>query len=309
MKTKKKSNCQQVIFAYYFIRTSVPRKNVYPPKICFALFPFQMICFQIAVRRYVLIIFAEYAIFGCCLQHVWIVTEVDATYNLRMAVRSRSVRLFACLLVCLPACDTCFGSLHTVSTNGIHAIARPRTKGNRHTLQCVAYRNENRIGDWLWCAATGVNIVSLLLLLAATRFDMWKLCQEFVSHRCVIIVDAKRSIGIQFGLIWCRWYRHAWTHVYEMGVSAHPFDTCPREKLATTVTEPSPKKTRVKDRTRDKLLTIFTRCMLTCLNGNCTCLMNLFRFVSIVFFDRINSNRLHRVSEKDVDIRVGLSGS
>lgn len=69
----KKSNCQQVIFAYYFIRTSIPlrkKKNVYPPKICFALFPFQMIRFQIAVRRYVLIMFAEYAIFGCCLQHV-----------------------------------------------------------------------------------------------------------------------------------------------------------------------------------------------------------------------------------------------
>lgn len=37
--------------------------------------------------------------------------------------------------------------------------------------------------------------------------------------------------------------------------------------------------------------------------------MNLFRFVSIVFFDRINSNRLHRVAKNDVDIRVGLSGT
>lgn len=109
-----------------------------------------------------------------------------------MAVRSRSVRLSACLRYVFREPSHCFPQ------NGIHAIARPRTKGSRHTLQCVAYRNENRIGDWLWLCCGGSKYRIVAATAGRYTFRYMKMCQEFVSHRCVIIRGAKRSIGIQF---------------------------------------------------------------------------------------------------------------
>lgn len=151
---------------------SYTRQNrIYPPKkkltffryFCPRIYSFsKLVC---AIAMILLIIFAEYAILGCCLEHVWIVTEVDTTYNLRMVLRSRRVLCVSpvCLSACL--CDTCvwwaFSRFPQRYTHG-DCTAAPRATVTVSNVRCV---RKLKIESTNGCAASCVHIASLALLL------------------------------------------------------------------------------------------------------------------------------------------------